>query len=75
MGAVFQQKRKDKHDGNTKESKNQWIKLYQHGRAFNENSDTDKCADSANYLKLREGEAAKGKPPKVDRVPHIQKLP
>ena len=28
-----------------------------HGRTISENSDTDKCADSANYLKLLEGES------------------
>ena len=61
MGAVFKRKRKDKH-GNIKESKNYWIKFYQHGMAISENAGTDKWADAKAFLKMREGDVAKGKP-------------
>ena len=61
MGAVFKRKRRDKH-GNIKESKNYWIKFYRHGKAISENSGTDKWADAKAFLKMREGDAAKGKP-------------
>ena len=61
MGAVFKRKRKDK-VGNVKESKNYWIKFYQHGKPYCENAGTDKWADAVNFMKQRAGEAAKGKP-------------
>lgn len=45
-----------------KRGKIYWIKYHHSGKAFYESTKSTKWADAANLLKLREGDAASGKP-------------
>ena len=62
MGTIYRRKFKDK-NGNTLEGKTFWIRYQHNSKPVYESVKSDKWADAAKLLKLREGEIANGKAP------------
>jgi hypothetical protein len=59
MGSLYRPKYKDKKTGESHESAIWWAKFYVHGQMRRESTDTADYAEAKDFLKKREGEAAK----------------